>query len=121
MSRICTASTYAARPPQRASHLPGGDWNPESGMRLRISEGAFRFLNLDAGPGARRAALESAAEIARVVDAQHALLRRELVLLHEADGAGHAVRPVVAVAAGVLVEVLLVVVLGVVEEAGVLG
>src|SRR6478672_6893256 len=46
------------------------------------------------------------------------LLGRELVLAHDADRAGHPVRAVVAVAAGVLVEVLLVVGLCVVERPG---
>src|SRR5665811_1332714 len=52
---------------------------------------------------------------------QHIPLGRELVLLHDADRAGHAVRAVVAVTAGVLVEVLLVVALRVVEGASLIG
>src|SRR5450631_234497 len=48
-------------------------------------------------------------------------LGRHLILTHDANRAGHPVRAVVAVAAWVLVEVLLVVALGVVEGAGFLG
>src|ERR1022692_1534882 len=44
-----------------------------------------------------------------------------LTLTYQADRAGHPVRAMVAVAAGVLVEVLLVVALGVVEPARFLG
>src|SRR5450631_1771800 len=47
-------------------------------------------------------------------------LRRHLILADQADRAGHPVRAVVAVAAGVLVQVLLVVALGVVEGPGLL-
>src|SRR5690606_9187746 len=56
--------------------------------------------------------------VSRSLPAEHGLLARQLVLPHDPDRAGHAVGPVVAVPARVLVQVLLVVALGVVERTG---
>src|ERR1035437_9867920 len=60
-------------------------------------------------------------EVARSVRWAHICLGRHFILPHQADRAGHPVGAVVAVATGVLVEVLLVIALGVVEGAGILG